>query len=184
MPPLFEVEGAWRQIAAGRVWQILIYRGDAVSNSLPLEGKVGRRLRRVGRGVPAGHSSSIAIEERGIGGHLFSLLRRQLPLKGEAFWGTPSTPRQISIRQRQYTHEGRRPDPHINPRNPKDFHRHSSFLIPHSSFPPLYASIAAIVSLNRSRISASGMFRYSAHCCSTKVGRVRTLDIRLFKWVW
>ena len=42
-------------------------------------------MRRVGRGVHAGHSSSITTEERDIGGHLFSLLRRQLPLKGKPF---------------------------------------------------------------------------------------------------
>jgi len=39
--------------------------GVFVSKSLPLEGKVGRRLRRVGRGVPAGIRSSIGIDERG-----------------------------------------------------------------------------------------------------------------------
>ena len=36
-------------------------------------------------------SSSITTEERGIGGHLFSLLRRQLPLKGKPFGGLPTT---------------------------------------------------------------------------------------------
>jgi len=41
--------------------------------------------KRVGRGVTTAIRSSIIIDERSLWGHLFSLLRRQLPLKGKPF---------------------------------------------------------------------------------------------------